>query len=71
MTIPYPDKPWVDGQEFTYTTPGGSNLSALYTKVSNSWSFRQLEEDEITLAVLGEKVRDLEQQIAVLMNNQS
>ena len=71
MIIPYPNKPWVNGQEFTYTTPGGSNLSALYTEVSNSWSFKQDDAEAYTLAVLGEKIEALEQQITVLMNNQS
>ena len=70
MTIPYPDKPWVDGQTFAYTTNGGDPLVATYFVNTNSWSFSP-EEDTLSLASLSARIQSLEQQIDYLTGNQS
>ena len=46
MTITYPDRPWTDGQTFTYLTPSGDVLVGVYTEASNSWSFGEQEQGQ-------------------------
>jgi len=43
MTIAYPDKPWTDGQSFTYITTNGDELVGVYYKATNSWTFATAE----------------------------
>ena len=43
MTIPYPDRPWLDGQEFIYNTSGGESLVGTYYSATNSWTFSTQE----------------------------
>ena len=67
MSIPYPDKPWVDEQTFSYTTDGGVDLVGTYFIATNSWSFSDADE----LFDFSSRLQALEQQVALLMGNQS
>ena len=33
MSIPYPTKPWFDGQTFTYQLPNGSDVTATFDQL--------------------------------------
>lgn len=39
MPIPYPTKPWVDGQTFTYQLPNGNDVEATFDLNKNAWTF--------------------------------
>ena len=47
MSIPFPNKPWVDGLEFTYEVPSGETVNAKYDASKNAWSFEK-SNDEIS-----------------------
>ena len=44
MSIPYPNKPWEDGQQFKYTDPSGQEIVGTYDAAKNAWSFTRLQE---------------------------
>ena len=44
MSIPYPDKPWEDGQTFKYTTPEGEEVVGTYDASKNAWTFTRIQE---------------------------
>ena len=39
MSIPYPSKPWSDGQTFSYTLTDGSTGVGTYSSSKNAWTF--------------------------------
>ena len=39
MSIPFPVKPWVDEQVFTYTANDGSTVTGIYNSSKNAWTF--------------------------------
>lgn len=39
MSIPYPTKPWSNGQTFTYQLPNGSDVTATFESTKNAWTF--------------------------------
>jgi len=43
--IPYPDKPWEDGQQFTYIDKNGEEVVGTYDAGKNAWSFTRLSEE--------------------------
>lgn len=43
MSIPYPNKPWNDGQSFQYTASDGSKVIASYNASRNAWTFARVE----------------------------
>lgn len=43
MAIPYPNKPWNDGQSFEYTAGDGSKVTASYDATKNAWTFARIE----------------------------
>lgn len=46
--ITYPDKPWVDGQQFTQTTTLGDQIIGTYSAERNSWTFQRVSTAAIT-----------------------
>ena len=44
MTIPFPTKPWEDGEEFKYVLPNGESISARYNQSKNAWSFTKFDD---------------------------
>ena len=45
MSIPYPDKPWEDGQEFEYLLEDGTIVKGTYDSDKNAWEFVRVEVD--------------------------
>tara|TARA_R110002012_G_scaffold201794_1_gene370901 strand:- start:133 stop:429 length:297 start_codon:yes stop_codon:yes gene_type:complete len=40
--ITYPDKPWTNGEQFTYTTSDGSKVVGTYNSSKNAWEFTRI-----------------------------
>ena len=45
MSIPYPDKPWEDGQQFEYLLEDGTMVKGTYYADKNAWEFVRIEVD--------------------------
>jgi len=45
MSIPYPNKPWNDGETFRYTAADGSEVFAEYDASKNAWTFTRLNSE--------------------------
>ena len=45
MSIPYPDKPWTDGQTFDYTVDG-TKVYGVYSASKNAWILSRSTADQ-------------------------
>jgi hypothetical protein len=45
MSIPYPNKPWNDGQSFQYIANDGTQVIGTYNASKNAWTFARARED--------------------------
>ena len=45
MSIPYPNKPWTDGQSFEYTTVDGAEVIGTYSAAKNAWTFAKFNDE--------------------------
>ena len=48
MSIPYPNKPWVDGQQFAYFLSDGAKVVGTYDLAKNAWTLNRYEPDDPT-----------------------
>ena len=44
--IPYPNKPWEDGEQFKYTDENGAQIVGTYNESKNAWVFTRLQEGD-------------------------
>ena len=52
MAINYPNKPWTDGQVFSFLTPGSDAVTGTYNANKNAWTFaRQVDSDIVRPAI--------------------